>query len=121
MKPLKKKKPPELKCRRWSYDILQSTWFDLLMIVIIAIKTAVIAMIYDKISKSYERFIEVMNYIFIFIYNVEFIVKIIGIGKQYSTYSSWNTFDFVCVCISDLAIVLIIFGIDGLIKTLSYS
>ena len=116
MKPLKKKKPPESKFRKWFYNIVQSNWFDLLMVVIIALNTAVIAMTYNRMSKSYERFIEVMNYIFVIIYNVEFVIKIIGIGKQYFTHSSWNTFDFVCVCLSDLAIFLIILGIDGPIK-----
>ena len=94
IKPIKRKKPPESKFRRYFYNIVQATWFDVIMVIIIALNTAVIAMTYHRMSKSYEMFIEVMNYIFVFVYNVEFVMKIIGIGKQYFTHSSWNTFDF---------------------------
>ena len=92
---------------------MQATWFDVIMVIIIALNTAVIAMTYHRMSKSYEMFIEVMNYIFVFVYNVEFVMKIIGIGKQYFTHSSWNIFDFAWVMLSDFAIVLIIFGFQG--------
>ena len=51
-------------------------------------------MTYHRMSDSYELFIEVMNYIFVFLYNVELILKIIGLGKQYFTHDSWNLFDF---------------------------
>ena len=80
---------------------------------IIGLNTAVIAMTYHRMSDSYELFIEVMNYIFVFLYNVEFVLKIIGLGKQYFTHDSWNLFDFVCICLSDLAILLTIIGFGG--------
>ena len=117
-KPIKRTKPPKSKCRRRIYKIVQAAWFDLLIMVIIGLNTAVTAMTYHRMSDSYALFIEVMNYIFVFLYNVEFVLKIIGLGKQYFTRDSWNLFDFVCICLSDFAILLIIIGVAGPIKNI---
>ena len=117
-KPIKRTKPPKSKFRRQVYKIVQAAWFDLLIMVVIGLNTAVIAMAYHRMSDSYALFIEVMNYIFVFLYNVEFVLKIIGLGKQYFTYDSWDLFDFVCICLSNFAILLIIIRIGGPIKNI---
>jgi hypothetical protein len=52
-------------------------------------------MVYARMSDGYETAIEVMNMLFVILYNIEFLIKIIGMGKQYFTRDNWNIFDFV--------------------------
>ena len=37
----------------------------------------------------YSNFLEISNYIFAFIFNLECVFKLLGLGKAYF-YSSWN-------------------------------
>lgn len=94
VKPIKKILPPDNKFRLWFYNIVQSNWFDLLIIIIIALNTIVVAMTYDRMSNSYEKFIEYANNFFVALYNIELILKFIGLGCMYFQ-DSWNIFDFI--------------------------
>ncbi|CAI2379843.1 unnamed protein product [Moneuplotes crassus] len=99
--------------RRYFYKICISTWFDLVVISCIVINTLVLAMIYARMSDSYALTINIFNYFFLILYNIEFIIKIIGLGKQYFTRDQWNLFDFVCLVGSDLSIPLSFFNAGG--------
>jgi hypothetical protein len=46
-----------------------------------------------------------MNYLFAFIFNLEMILKLIGLDTQYF-YSAWNLFDMMVVIGTDIGILL---------------
>ena len=52
------------------------------------------AMRYARMSDTYAMVIEYINYFFSIIFNVEMVIKMIGLGRKYFTQSSWNIFDF---------------------------
>lgn len=56
--------------------------------------TVVMAMRYARMSDTYEKTIEYINYGFAIIFNIEMIVKLIGLCHKYFTESAWNRFDF---------------------------
>lgn len=95
LKPITRPIPPRNKRRAWFYKFVLSKQFDLIVIIAIILNTLVIAMTYARMSDGYKLSIEIINYIFVFFYNVECVMKIIGLGKQYFTRDGWNIFDFI--------------------------
>lgn len=75
--------------------------------------TIVLAMTHSRMSHSYELSLTILNYIFIFLYNVEFVLKLIGLGVQYFTHDKWNILDFICVAGSNLSIIFVITHVEG--------
>ena len=53
------------------------------------------AMVYARMSQTYEQTLNYINYVFTAIYNIEFIIKFIAFYFKYFTVDSWNKFDFV--------------------------
>lgn len=72
------------------------------------------ALQYARMSETYEKTIEYINYAFSFIFNVEMVIKLIALCKRYFTDSAWNRFDFAIVVGADIGFVLtfINIGID---------
>lgn len=95
MKPSLRAKPPKGGFRIACYKMVNSPLFDLAIIVTIILNTIVLAMTHATMSDGYAEALSILNYIFIFCYNVEFVLKIIGLGKQYFTHDRWNIFDFI--------------------------
>jgi hypothetical protein len=111
--PIKRPKIPNTRFRVWVFNIVMSQAFDLIIISIIILNTIVLAMTYARMSNTYELTLDVFNFIFVFLYNVEFTMKLIGLGKQYFTHDRWNLLDFICVIGSDLSVLFIIVGVGG--------
>jgi hypothetical protein len=63
-------------------------------------------------SEQLETFSENANYVFAFVFNMEMILKLIGLGKIYFMYS-WNIFDMFIVISSDIGIVLTFFDLGA--------
>ena len=59
-------------------------------------------------TKTYEDILEYANFGFAFIFNVEAIVKLIGLGKTYFN-SSWNKFDLTIVIGTDIGLLFRLF------------
>ena len=55
---------------------------------------------------KYEQTLEILNYIFLVIFNLEAALKIIALNTYYFTVSRWNRFDFFIVIISDITLIL---------------
>lgn len=70
-------------------------------------------MTHARMSHSYELSLTILNYIFIFLYNIEFVLKIIGLGVQYFTHDKWNILDFIWVAGSNLSVIFVITHVDG--------
>lgn len=92
--PARQPKPPSSEIRIKFFKLVNNPIFDIVIIVIIVFNTLVIAMTHLGMSKEFESTILVFNYIFVFFYNVEMALKLIGLGLQYFTHDGWNRFDF---------------------------
>ena len=57
-------------------------------------------------------FSENSNLVFAFVFNMEMILKLIGLGKVYFI-SNWNLFDMLIVIATDAGIVLNMFDLGG--------
>jgi voltage-dependent calcium channel L type alpha-1D len=70
------------------------------------------AMKYYRMPDNLEIFSEQINYIFAFVFNVEMILKLIGLGKIYF-FSTWNKFDMIIVFATDFGLILNFFNLGG--------
>ena len=101
-----KPRPPKNKIRQWIYRFATSKYFDYFISVIVLLNTVIMGIQYARMSKEYEFSLEIINYIFTGIYNIELVLKLIGIGFRYFTEMDFNTFDCICVILTDLSLIL---------------
>ena len=59
---------------------------------------------------EYELSLEILNYIFAFIFNAEAVLKLIAYDIKYFTSTWWNVFDFAIVIGTDIGLFMKIFG-----------
>ena len=90
--------------------------FEGIITFFIGFNTLVMAIKYDGIDPSLEFVFENLNYVFAFIFNMEMIFKLIGLGWQYF-YSAWNLFDCVVVIGTDAGILINIFSTGSSFST----
>lgn len=75
-------------------------------------------------SKSYQMniymidLLEILNYIFAFIFNIEMILKLCSDGHRYFL-NNWNLFDMFIVISADIGIVLEFYQLSGSFKSVS--
>ena len=62
-----------------------------------------------RMTVEYENTLEILNYIFNAIFNIECVFKLIGLGKSYFS-SAWNKFDFLIVIGTDLGLFMRLIG-----------
>ena len=62
----------------------------------IILNTIIMSIRHARMSETYEKVLEILNYIFAFIFNVECALKLTGLSFAYFK-SSWNKFDFFIV------------------------
>ena len=65
-----------------------------------------------RMSDTLVEVTKYANYVFAFVFNVEMILKLIGLKKVYFYYS-WNIFDSIIVFTTDLSILLKILKLDA--------
>ena len=116
--PIKRMKPPTNKFRIQFFKLVTNVYFEIAIIVVIISNTIVNALVYATMSESYALSIQIMNFIFIGIFNIEWVLKIIGLGKQYFTHDSWNLFDFIWVIGADISIIIYISPVDGPVQVI---
>lgn len=87
------------------YRLVQKTWFENTITFFILINTLIMASKYDGISPDVEDIFENLNYLFAFVFNLEAVLKLIGLGKQYF-YQPFDVFDFLVVIGTDVGIIL---------------
>lgn len=71
---------PSSKVRKICYDAINNPWFDKIIFIIIIIN--IVLMGYDQLglSRSVKLSITILNICFLGIFNLEAIIKIVGIG-----------------------------------------
>jgi len=79
--------------------------FDIFIMVCIVLNMFQMAANFEGSSASYNKVLEILNYVFTIIFIAEATLKLIAFGRSYFK-SSWNNFDFIVVCFSIFDIVL---------------
>ena len=108
--------PPTNFIRLQIYHFVRLEWFDHFITAIILMNTVTMCMDYYGASESYENVLEMFNDVFVGIFTLEALLKIIGLGPEYYFYIDWNKFDF-GICILSLISV----GMSGLSSTINLS
>lgn len=86
-------------------DITTSACFEGFITLCIVLNTVAMAVVYLGMSDQYKFTLEVLNYIFAFIFNCEMILKLFAMGKCYFQ-ELWNWFDCFIVVGTDFGILL---------------
>jgi voltage-gated sodium channel len=79
--------------------------------IIIVINTVAMSIRYFQMPELYSNALEMANYVFAIIFNVECLMKLIGLGKTYFS-NSWNIFDFIVVFGTNLGILFKVINTD---------
>ena len=80
---------PKSFLRKLCYEIVNHNFTEVVITVCIFLNTIVMAMRYYRMSSEYADSLEICNYIFAVIFNVECLIKLIAMGKFYF-YGAWN-------------------------------
>lgn len=111
-KHLKTKMKAPVGFRNYFYRLVTNKYFEYIITFFIVINSAVMAMRHHDMRQELTEFTRISNYIFSFIFNMEMILKLIGLGQTYFK-SNWNCFDMFIVLASDLGMLLSLFDVGG--------
>lgn len=96
--------------RNLCIKIAQHRYFDNFIMLCIVLNTIVMALIWHDEPAIVSSFVEVANYVFLVIFTVEAVIKIVAFRKLYF-HSSWNIFDFTIVVITLIILGLNVFNV----------
>ena len=99
---------PPLNHSKWRQSLfifVEDTRFELGIMLCIMINVAVMALRYDGMPYQMEVTLDTVNFIFVGIFTLEAILKIVGIGFMGYVALKWNQFDFTLVIMSYVGIV----------------
>jgi len=92
--------------RRTMYNLVTGPSFDAVMTVFIMANTVVMASkIFPMPTEWWDDAIQGLDYVFTFVFFVEFLLKIYALHGYYWS-DSWNRFDFICLVAAVIGIVL---------------
>ena len=78
--------------RKQIFRMIGTKYFEWGITLCILINTLVMCLRYYRMSPEQEYWLEILNYGFAIIFNLEMVLKLIGLGKYYYS-SGWNRFD----------------------------
>ena len=107
---LKKKVDPPQGVRGYVFHLVNHRIFDAIITFFILFNTILMAVKYDGMDQSLENLLVFLNYIFALVFNLEMILKLIGLDKQYF-YDSWNLFDMLIVIGTNFGIIMSLLNI----------
>ena len=84
---------------------MNHAYFEYSITFFILANTIFMAIQHYRQDPMLEFVSEIANYIFAFVFNMEMILKLIGLGKIYFMYS-WNIFDMIIVIATDIGLLL---------------
>jgi len=87
-------------------NIISSSWFDNIIIIIILANMITIAIEFEGSSQYHTDTLKVFNYFFTSIFILECIIKLLALGYKKYFYIGWNKFDFFVVATSIIDIVI---------------
>ena len=98
------------------YRLVNKRSFEYTITFFIIVNTIIMSINHYRMVEELVDFAEKSNFVFSFIFNIEMILKQIGLGRAYF-YTTWNCFDFFIVVGSDIGIILSIFDVGGSVTT----
>ena len=87
------------------FRLVNHAYFEGAITLFIFMNTFVMALKHYQMDPTLVAFSEYANYVFAFVFNVEMILKLIGLRMVYFQFT-WNLFDMVIVFATDVGIVL---------------
>jgi len=103
-KPIKKLLPPNDPNRKKLWNMVMSKRFEAIIMCVIMLNTLVMCLSYAGQSPSYEHVLSQFNFVFLIIFTIEAILKLIALDIQYFK-EIWNWFDFVLVVLGYVGLV----------------
>ena len=97
-----------MKCQRFFFTLTTNQKFDIGIMVVIMLNMITMAIEHYNMDPTFSRALEIINYIFIAIFTLECVMKIVGL-RQFYFKEAWNIFDFVVVVLSLLGKNLFIY------------
>ena len=91
--------------RKRFYNLSKNRTFDMFIMSFILINMISMAMAYEQASVEYNQALDIISLICTFVFIVEAIIKLIGLGSHYFK-SNWNRFDFIIALSSLVDIIL---------------
>merc|ERR1711871_1743265 len=98
--PVRKPNPPMNPLRNAIYKVVESKPFELGIMAMIMLNVVVMAARVFDASKAHRDTLVALNYVFIIIFAVEAVLKIIGLGPHEYFLRGWCRFDFTLVVLS---------------------
>nr|XP_022910562.1 sodium channel protein para-like [Onthophagus taurus] len=92
--------------------IVFNPFFETFIMLCIILNTLFMALDHHDMSRALETTLRLGNYIFIAIYTIEAIIKLMAMSPKYYFQKAWNIFDFTIVVLSLLEMMLE--GVQGL-------
>jgi hypothetical protein len=80
--------------------------FDPFIMICIILNIITMALTYEGSKPEYDLILSNINYFFTAVFILEFLLKLIGLGRRAYWYSPWNKFDFFVVMASLLDILM---------------
>ncbi|CAD8151145.1 unnamed protein product [Paramecium pentaurelia] len=103
--PIEKFKISKHKFIRQLNEIISSNKFEIFILVVIILNTCVMMIQYLRSPQELTDAIQILNWIFLAVFSIEAILKLIVYRKFYFT-SGWNVFDFTVVLLTILGVIL---------------
>lgn len=98
-------RPPKAPLLRKLYSYLITNQFEMFILVCIILNTSVMMLQFSRQPKELGDAIQAFNWIFLSIFTVEAILKLVVYGKTYFAFG-WNLFDFSVVVLTFLGVIL---------------
>ena len=100
--------------RKKCLKIITSKKFNnsIIILIILSLLTLIIQIGYS--GKFYNYFLDVLNYIFTFLFNIEIILKIY-VSRKIFFFENWNIYDFIIIIFCDICCILNFLQYGGII------
>ncbi|CAF1490715.1 unnamed protein product [Adineta ricciae] len=92
--------------RKHLFDLCKSKAFDITIAIVIVLNVITMSVEFYQMPMWLEKFLEYCNYLFTFIFFMEFLLKIIAFGISQYFRDNWNRFDAFVVFLSIIGIVI---------------
>jgi hypothetical protein len=90
----------------WAFSITEQAKFDSAIMVCIMMNTILMAADHFGQGENFQIFLEFANYLFALIFTIEAILKLAAYKRKAYFAESWNRFDFLIVCGTNIGLVI---------------
>ncbi|XP_034447512.1 calcium channel, voltage-dependent, L type, alpha 1F subunit [Hippoglossus hippoglossus] len=88
------------------WSIINSTWFEYVMFVLILLNTVTLAVQHYEQSKRFSHIMDILNMVFTGLFTAEMLLKLLALRLRHYFIDAWNSFDALIVVGSVVDIVV---------------